>query len=104
MPTLRLISIPSLLLDSILDQYSYYEFIPMYSTDDGHTGYPEDVSSLSSGSLLDGPWASHAYPSPIVKWLVPPRPPCTHGMWGKTSQVAKEVWEEVTSTKHYVAQ
>ena len=38
----------------IIDQSLYYELIPMHSMDDGCTGYPMDISSLSSTSLLGG--------------------------------------------------
>ena len=38
----------------IVDQSLYYEVIPLYSTDDGRNGYPADLSSLSSSSLLGG--------------------------------------------------
>ena len=72
----------------------------MHSTDDGHTGYPGDVLSLSSGSLLEGPETSKAYPSPIVKWLVPPHPPQNRDMGVQTDQVTKEVWDKVTGTNH----
>ena len=75
----------------------------MHSTDDGCTGYPGHVSSLSSGSLLEDPEASKAHPFPIVKWLVPPHPPCTCDVSVQTNQVVKEVWEEETVTKHYRA-
>ena len=52
----------------------------MYSTDDGRTGYPGDVSYFSSDFLLGGPEASERCSSPTMKRLVPPRPPCTRNI------------------------
>ena len=91
----------SSVLDSwlyIVDRPSYYKLILMHSTDDGHTGYPGDLLSLSSDSLLEVPETNKAYHSPVVEWLVPQWPPHNRAVGMQTEQ---DVKEEETGTKHF---
>ena len=94
----------------VIDHSPYYELIPLHSTDDGHTGYPGDVSffysdsSFSSDSLPAGAEARERCIFLIVRWLAPPCHPRTSNIKVQIDHdVVPEKQQEGTGTKHIKA-
>ena len=85
-----------------------YKLLPMHSTDDGCVGYPGDSHSYldySSDSLPfilpDGVEPHEQCRRPVVRWLVSPRPPCTHNIEVQTvREVVPEKREEGAGVMH----